>query len=73
MPPLMKRPATWTWCPDARAYYFAPDTARPPHYTTREVKAIIDIADDGTLAGVEIMEFEGPPLPAPPLSNGERQ
>lgn len=43
-------------------YYFAPiGRARPPYTTQREVHAIIDIADDGTLAGVELIDDMPPP------------
>lgn len=66
---MERRPAYWTH--DDRAaeeigdhlYYFAPTNKRPPPYKTqRHVTAIIDIADDGTLAGVElIMDMPPPP------------
>lgn len=43
-------------------YYFAPTGRRkPPYLKQREVKAIIDIADDGTLAGVELIDDMPPP------------
>jgi hypothetical protein len=65
---MMKHPAFWT-CDDEAVeligqhlYYFAPTNRRPSPYTTRRhVKAIIDIADDGTLAGVELIENMPPP------------
>lgn len=46
-------------------YYFG-ITARtlPPYLTQRRVSAIIDIADDGTLAGVELI-YDMPPPPTP--------
>jgi hypothetical protein len=45
-------------------YYFAVGGRTPGPYTKqREVKAIIDIADDGTLAGVELID-DMPPPPA---------
>lgn len=65
----MEHPATWTHDDKAAArgmghlYYFAPEGRRPPPYTKqRLVTAIIDIADDGTLAGVELV-FDMPPPP----------
>jgi hypothetical protein len=44
-------------------YYFAPAERHPgPYKTQRRVEAIIDIADDGTLAGIELID-RMPPLP----------
>lgn len=44
-------------------YYFAPTSRRPPPYRLqRHVTAILDIADDGTLAGVELI-YDMPPPP----------
>lgn len=46
-----------------RLYYFAPANRSPgPYRTQRHVNAILDIADDGTLAGVELIDD----MPAPP-------
>jgi hypothetical protein len=59
--------AQWAYDPEARAYYFAPLQAAAPPYTTREVTAIIDIASDGTLAGVELVEMKHA-LPEPPVA-----
>lgn len=43
-------------------YYFAPETRAPgPYRKQRHVRAIIDIASDGTLAGVELID-DMPPL-----------
>ena len=43
-------------------YYFAPQPRHPgPYLRQREVKAIIDIAEDGTLAGVELIDDMPPP------------
>lgn len=66
---LPHRPAYWTSNEDGgdyhRAYYFAPTDARPPPYLEqREVAAIIDVAADGTLAGVELIFDDLPPAPA---------
>lgn len=48
-------------------YYFAPRGRTPgPYRNQREVRAIIDIADDGTLAGVELIDD----MPPPPADNG---
>lgn len=47
-------------------YYFALlDRAPGPYRTQKHVTAIIDIAADGTLAGVELID-DMPPLPPPP-------
>lgn len=66
---LKRRPAYWTHDDEAvkdvgHLYYFAPAVRRPPPYIRQaEVRAIIDIADDGTLAGVELI-YDMPPPPA---------
>lgn len=62
---LKQRPAYWTHedGPGGHAYYFAPGQRKPPPYTTqRRVEAIIDIAEDGTLAGIELI-YDMPPPP----------
>ena len=46
-------------------YYFAPPTRTPGRLAQRHVQAIIDIAPDGTLAGVELID-NMPPLDAAP-------
>lgn len=52
-------------------YYFAPAHKRkPPYLKQRHVEAIIDIADDGTLAGVELID-NMPLPPTPPDQGGE--
>jgi hypothetical protein len=69
------RPAYYTFDEYARAehgmrlYYFGlVDRAPPPYRTQRHVNAIIDIADDGTLAGVELIDN----MPDPPaIRKGE--
>lgn len=62
---LVKRAAYWTWCDQARAYYFRPVQAKPPPYLAQiEVTAILDVAADGTLAGVEIIDSRVPPPPS---------
>ena len=66
--PLERHPAYWTHDAEAvdevgHCYYLAPTGRKDPPYTTqRTVTAIIDIADDGTLAGVELI-FKMPPPP----------
>jgi hypothetical protein len=37
----------------------------PPFKTQRRVEAILDIADDGTLAGIELIDN----MPPPPVTN----
>ena len=66
--PMEHRPAFWTHDDAAvesigeHLYYFAPANRTPPPYRTqRHVEAIIDIADDGTLAGVELIDNMPPP------------
>lgn len=62
---LTKRKAYWTYDADVNAYYFAPTQRRnPPYLNQRHVTAIIDIADDGSLAGVELVLDD---LPMPPV------
>ena len=64
---LEHRPAFWTHDDKAaedvgHLYYFAPaNRAKPPYLKQRHVKAIIDIARDGTLAGVELIDDMPPP------------
>jgi hypothetical protein len=65
---MEKRPAYFTYDPKhGGAYYFAPnDRAAPPYLTQREVTAVLDIAADGSLAGVELVMGELPPPPDRP-------
>lgn len=59
-----KHSAYWTYDPQGPAYYFAPtNRAAPPYLRQIEVKAILDIAADGTLAGVELVFGKLPPPP----------
>lgn len=61
-----KNPAYFTYesSPNHRAYYFAPLNRKlPPYYMQRLVTAILDIAPDGTLAGVELVLGDLPPAP----------
>jgi hypothetical protein len=62
-----RRQAFWTHDDEAakdvgHLYYFAPTNRMPPPYLKqRRVTAIIDIASDGTLAGVELIDEMPPP------------
>ena len=60
-----RRQAYFTYSPEhGGAYYFAPALRiAPPYREQRHVAAILDIANDGTLAGVELVLGE---LPKPP-------
>jgi len=61
---LERKPAYWTYDEEANAYYFAPtNAALPPYRKQRRVTAMLDIADDGTLAGVELALDNYPPPP----------
>lgn len=52
-----------THTPETNAYYFAPEHRKPGPYTKQiEVTAIVDVADDGTFAGLEIVD---PRMPKP--------
>jgi uncharacterized protein YuzE len=67
-PDLPARPAWWTYDGEAEAYYFAPtDAAKPPYLTQRRVVGVIDIAKDGTLAGIELINVDA----AAPRDTGE--
>lgn len=45
-------------------YYFAPLVRAPgPYLKQIRVTAIVDVASDGTLAGVELIDDMPPPLP----------
>lgn len=68
---MKQHPAYWTFDERAfqehglRLYYFAPmHRSNPPYRERRRVEAIIDIADDGTLAGIELIDGDMPPPPA---------
>ena len=65
---LPDRPATYTCEVSEIAgplYYFklADRVVMPPYTTQRHVEAILDIASDGTLAGVELISDMPPPPP----------
>lgn len=70
--PMTKHAATFT-CDLSEVgplYYFAPAVrAAGPYRTQRHVEAIIDIAEDGTLAGVELIDS----MPLPPLSPNQKE
>lgn len=64
---LEQRKATFTYDDEdgLRLYYFAPLERAPGPLTQRHVRAIVDIAADGTLAGVELIDN----MPDPPKPN----
>ena len=65
--PLPQYPAYWTYDYETDAYYFAPSNrTAPPYLKQVEVTAILDIASDGTLAGVELVMGTLPPPPKQP-------
>lgn len=67
MSELEKYEAFWTYYDSCgqREYYFAPITrTAPPYLRQIVVDAVLDIASDGTLAGVELVYGD---LPPPPL------
>jgi hypothetical protein len=70
---LEQRKATFTFDEEAYRetgeclYYFAPLTRTPGKLTQRHVRAIIDVAPDGTLAGIELID-DMPPLNGPSLT-----
>ena len=69
--PQEQHKATFTYENSAggHLYYFAPLTTAPgPYREQRHVKAIIDIASDGTLAGVELID-DMPPLNSLPSTS----
>ena len=64
---LPKFPATWTYDHDTGVYYFAPtNRAKPPYLRQRIVEAVVDIAADGSIAGVELGVWGDAPPPPPP-------
>jgi hypothetical protein len=70
------RLAFWTHDDDAvrvvgHLYYFALADRAPPPYQQKHVQAILNIAEDGTLAGVELIE-DMPPPPTSPAVNPTR-
>lgn len=70
-PKLERHKGWWTYDPEADAYYFAPLTRAPgPYKTQRQMRAIVDVASDGTMAGIELQPmtgatFEPPATPSP--------
>jgi hypothetical protein len=72
---LKKHSAWWTFDERAseehglRLYYFSPSNrGRPPYREQLHVEAILDIAADGTLAGIELIHGD---LPLPPTGSEE--
>ena len=66
---MEKHPAYWTHSDEAgHSYYFAPSNrTKPPYRKQIHVEAIIDVAEDGTLAGVELIDLKMPPPPEPTM------
>ena len=63
------RKAAFTHEEDSEAghlYYFAPAERSPsPYKMQRRIEAIVDIADDGSFAGVELIDRMPPLRPVP--------
>lgn len=58
---MIKHLAWFTYDPEAHAYYFAPEVRTAyPYYKQIHVEAIIDVAKDGSLAGIEIIDSNMP-------------
>lgn len=58
---LKKRSANFTYDPECHCYYFEPSKRTPSPYLKQiHVEAIIDVAEDGTLGGVEIIDEKMP-------------
>lgn len=54
--------ASFTYDDEVGAYYFQPKLrAEPPYERQMHTVAIVDVAQDGTLAGIEIIDAEVPP------------
>ena len=68
-PKLEQRKATFTYDDSEgyHLYYFAPLERTPGKLTQRHVESIIDVAPDGTLAGVELID-NMPPLDTSPTT-----
>jgi hypothetical protein len=73
---MTEHPAYWTHDDEAvksigqHLYYFAPTNRAPgPYKQQRFVVAVVDIAADGTLAGVELVEN----MPPPPIMSDNRE
>lgn len=65
---MERRPAFWTHDQihgdGGHLYYFGlTERADPPYKRQVIVSAILDIAEDGTLAGVELIDPKMPPPP----------
>lgn len=62
--PAITGEAYWTHDPSTGAWYIGLEERRPAPYTRQvTVEAVLDIADDGSLAGIEIVD---PAAPGPP-------
>ena len=61
---LNRYPAYFIYVDGIKTWYFAPVArTQGPYLTQKEVSAIIDIAQDGTLAGIELIDLPAAPLP----------
>lgn len=61
---MMRGQAEWTYDAEAGAYYFMPKArSHGPYLKQIIVQAILDVASDGTLAGVELALGDLPPPP----------
>lgn len=56
----------WTYDAVGAWYFGLDERTAPPYLTQREVTAIVDIASDGSLAGIELLESFPPPPKAKP-------
>ena len=68
---MRQHSAFWTYDSEVRAYYFAPTSRRPSPYRRQiEATVVLDIADDGSLAGIELL---APATVCPPQKGRPRQ
>ena len=68
---MQEKLAKFTYDDESNSYYFEPVIRKdPPYFKQLQVTAIIDVADDGTLAGVELIPFEHD-LPPPTIDLAE--
>ena len=63
----LKGKGYWTYDSRAGAWYFGLcERTPPPYLIQRHVEAIIDIASDGSIAGIELLHDFPPPPDATP-------
>lgn len=64
--------ATIKWDPEALAYYVTPSTRPNPPFTKQiHVEAIVDVGDDGSFAGIEIIDPRMPQPHVPEIGGGD--